>query len=221
MKLRFFPWISHEIWCFTKIFLWTWQLHQENPRTSSFFHILSIQKNTFSLNPWKVQVHHAFSWRTYMFSCVGCEIWMSSLIFFRKLKCYLEISNKELCFNFQGNGPSCDQPDKRSFFHKPKGLWQCQPPHFWFHGFFISKLLLRASPYPRVAGQGFSGQRSRVRAQCSEKILFVFGMLPTPISKNHEVSCDQPSRGWDFLPSEEAAVMSDLKLQQSQKHRNS
>ena len=77
-------------------------------------------------------------------------------------------------------------------------------------------MLLQASPYPRVAGQGFSGQRSRVRAQCSEKILLVFGMLRTPISQNHMLSSDQPSKGSDFLSSEEPAVMSDLTFQLSQ-----
>ena len=68
-----------------------------------------------------------------------CRLWnLNELLdFFCKLKCYLLISNKELWFHIQGNGPSCDQPDNRSFSYKQKGLWQCQPPHFWFPVCFI------------------------------------------------------------------------------------
>ena len=99
-----------------------------------------------------------------------CRLWnLNELLdFFCKLKCYLLISNKELWFHIQGNGPSCDQPDNRSFFYKQKGLWQCQPPHFWFPVFLfkncfcnlhsIQKFVVRAS-VARGQGSGLSAQK--------------------------------------------------------------
>ena len=69
----------------------------------------------------------------------------------------------------------------------------------------IQKFVVRAS-VARGQGSGLSAQT---------KILLVFGMLRIPISQNHMLSCDQPSRGSDFLPSEEPAVMSHLTFQLS------
>ena len=107
-------------------------------------------------------------------------------------------------------------PARDHFFISRRACDNVGLQNFDFMVFLFQNLLLQASPYPRVGGQGFSGQRSRVRAQCSEKILLVFGMLRTPISQNHMLSGDQPSRGSDFLPSEEPAVMSHLTFQLSQ-----
>ena len=163
MKLHFFPWISHEIWCFTKIFLWTWQLHGENHRTLSFFHILSIQKNTFPWNPWKVQVHHSFSKRTYMFSCVGCETWMSSLIFFRNSNVILRFQMKNCVLIFREMDLHVTSPTRDHFFISRRACDNVSLHIFHFMVFFfkiafasfiLSKSCWSGLQWPEVKGQG-------------------------------------------------------------------
>ena len=167
--MHFFLWISYEILCFTKIFLWTWQLHEENPRTSSFFHILSIQKkNHLSLNPWKVQVHHAFSWRTFMFSCVGCEIWMSSLIFFRNSNVILRFQMKNCVLIFREMDLHVTSPTRDHFFISRRACDNVSLHIFDFMVFLfqncfcnlhpIQELLVRAS-VARGQGSGLSAQK--------------------------------------------------------------
>ena len=215
MKFKNFFGFHMEILCFTKIFLWKSKLHIALQQKSSFLHILSIQNKYFCSEPMKsISASHIVMKNLHVFIC---QFWN----FNKLLDVFLEAQmlpfdvKQAFVFLIPKNAVHVTNPTRDHFFIKK---WFCDTLSLRIFDFIVfqQKFRLQGSLYWRVGGQSFSGQRSRVRAQCLEKILIVIGMLRTPISQNHLLSCDQPSRGWDFLSSEEAALMSDLKVQQSQ-----
>ena len=90
------------------------------------------------------------------------------LIFFANSNVIFWFQIRNCGFIFKEMDLHVTSPTTDLFFYKQKGLWQCQPPHFWFPVFLfkncfcnlhsIQKFVVRAS-VARGQGSGLSAQK--------------------------------------------------------------